>query len=382
MKSSAVAPQSGLAIVKDEIRILLVEDSDADELLVRRALMNAGLPYELKRVDTRSSFTHQIVASPPDLILSDFSVPGFGGMDALEIAQKKCPDIPFIFVTGTLGEEVAIDTLKKGATDYVLKHRLSRLGPSVHRALREAKERVARKRAQEELRESHDQLRSLSIYLQYVREEERTAIAREVHDELGQALTALKLQLVWLMSRLPRKLTLLRGKARSMSTQIDEVVHAVQRISTALRPGILDTAGLVAAIEWQAREFSSQTGVECKVYAAIEDTTLDQDLNTAFFRIFQETLTNVTRHARASRVDVRLREQNGDIILEVKDNGRGISEAEIHNFKSIGLLGMQERATLLGGKVTWHGRPGQGTLVVVRIPRRAVLHTRIATAGI
>jgi response regulator RpfG family c-di-GMP phosphodiesterase len=119
-------------------------------------------------------------------------------MEALEVAKEKCPDVPFIFVTGTLGEELAIETLKKGATDYVLKHRLPRLVPSVHRALREAKERVERKRAEAQLRESHDQLRALSVYLQYVREEERTTIAREVHDELGQALSGLKLQLVWL----------------------------------------------------------------------------------------------------------------------------------------------------------------------------------------
>jgi signal transduction histidine kinase len=382
MRSTVAGSHNWPVIVKDEIRILLVEDSDVDEALIRRALGTSGLSFDLKRVDTRAALVHHLLRTPPDVVLSDFSIPGFGGMEALEIVQKKCPDVPFIFVTGTLGEEVAIDTMKKGATDYVLKHRLTRLGPSVLRALREAKGRAERRRAEEELRESHDQLRSLSVYLQYVREEERTAISREVHDELGQALTALKLQLVWLATRLPKRPTLLRDKARAMSAQIDEIVHAVQRIATALRPGILDTAGLVAAIEWQAHEFAAQTGIECQVFTAIRDTALDQDLNTAFFRIFQETLTNVMRHARASRVEVRLAEQNGDIVLEVKDNGRGISDAEIHNFKSIGLLGMQERATLLGGKVSWQGRPGQGTVVAVRIPRRAKFHTTIVTAGL
>jgi len=356
--------------VKDDIRILLLEDSGSDEELIRRALRRGGLWFQCKRVDNRSAFVQHLIKAPPDVILSDFALPGFGGMEALEIAQQKCPDVPFIFVTGTLGEELAIETLKQGATDYVLKHRLPRLVPSVQRALREARERAERKRAEARVRESHDQLRSLSVYLQYVREEERTTIAREVHDELGQALTGLKLQLVWLARRLPREDRELRQKAQTMSANIDEIIHAVQRIATALRPGILDTAGLVAAIEWQAHEFEVQTGIRCHVRNLIKDTAWDQDLSTAFFRIFQEALTNIVRHAAANRVEVRLAEQDGQVVLEVKDNGRGISEAEIRNSKSIGLLGMQERAALLGGEVTWQGRSRQGTVVRVRIPRR------------
>lgn len=357
--------------MKDEIRILLLEDDATDEELIRRALRRGGISFTLTRVDTRSAFMDQIVRSPPDLILSDFALPGFGGMEALEMAREKCADVPFIFVTGSLGEELAIETLKEGATDYVLKHRLPRLVPSIHRALREARERSERKRTQEQLRGSHDQLRSLSVYLQYVREEERTTIAREVHDELGQALSGLKLQLVWLIRRLPRGSRRLHEQARTISQHIDETIHAVQRIATALRPSILDTAGLVAAIDWQAREFESQTGIKCRVQTEIQDAAWDQDLSTAFFRIFQESLTNIIRHAGADRVEVRLAEQNGQVVLQIKDNGRGISEAEIHNSRSIGLLGMQERAALLGGQVSWQGRPGQGTSVTVRIPQGA-----------
>src|SRR6185295_13033325 len=148
--------------------------------LVRHALRAAGISFALERVETRAEFVNRITRMRPDLILSDFSLPTFNGMAALEIAQQKSPDVPFIFVTGSLGEEVAIDTLKKGATDYVLKHRLSRLALAIHRALREARERTQRKRAEEQLRESHKQLRSLSVFLQYVREEERTRISREV----------------------------------------------------------------------------------------------------------------------------------------------------------------------------------------------------------
>ena len=154
-----------------------------------------------------------------------------------------------------------------------------------------------------------------------------------------------------------------------MAESIDEIIHAVRRIATELRPGLLDTAGLLAAIEWQANQFQRQTGLQCRVKAAVKERLFDQDLNTAFFRIFQETLTNVIRHAHATRVDVRLAEVGNHVILEVKDNGRGISEAEMRNTKSIGLLGMRERAALLGGEVRVRGEPSKGTTVNVRIPR-------------
>jgi signal transduction histidine kinase len=353
------------------IRILLLEDSPTDAELVRYALRQGGLNFTLEHVDNKAAFVERLEATPPDLVLSDFSLPSLDGYEALALARERCPDVPLIFVTGTLGEEVAIETLKKGATDYVLKHRLSRLVPSVHRAMREAKERRERKRAEEQLRLSHAQLRSLSMYLQDVREEERTHIAREVHDELGQALTGLKLQLTWLSSRLPPNPKPLQEKAKDMASCIDDTIQTIRRIATELRPGVLDTAGLPAAIEWQAHQFQSQTGIQCRVKTTVQDADWNQDLNTAFFRIFQETLTNIIRHAGATRVEVRLSEDDGWLELQIKDNGRGISEAQIHNTKSIGLLGMRERAALLGGEVVWRGQSGKGTTVTVRLPKPA-----------
>jgi signal transduction histidine kinase len=359
------------------IRILLLEDSPTDAELVRYALRQGGLNFTLEHVDHKDAFVERLEADPPELVLSDFSLPSLDGYEALAIARERCPDVPFIFVTGTLGEETAIETLKKGATDYVLKHRLSRLVPSVHRAMREAKERRERKRAEEQLRRSHAQLRSLSMYLQDVREEERTHIAREVHDELGQALTGLKLQLTWLTSRLPPNPKPLQEKAKDMASCIDDTIQTIRRIATELRPGVLDTAGLPAAIEWQANQWQSQTGIQCRVKTAVQDAEWDPDLNTAFFRIFQETLTNIIRHAGATRVEVRLSEEDDMLELQIKDNGRGISDAQIHNTKSIGLLGMRERAALLGGEVSWRGQPGKGTTVSVRIPKPApVRHSR------
>jgi signal transduction histidine kinase len=357
--------------VKSEIHILMLEDNEADAELMAHTLRKAGIVFSSERVETRADFMRALESGTarPDVILSDYSLPSFDGYRALAIAQAKCPDAPFIFVTGTLGEEVAIETFKQGATDYVLKQRLNRLVPSVQRALREAEERRERRRAEERLRQSHEQLRALSVYLQHVREEERIRIAREVHDELGQALTGLKLQLSWLCGRLPKKLKRLREKTRTLAGRVDETIQTVRRIATELRPGVLDSAGLVAALEWQASQFENQTGIRCRVKSIVQETLRDQALNTAFFRIFQETLTNVIRHAHATRVDVRFAQMGHSLVLVVKDNGRGISEAEIHNTKFIGLLGIRERAALLGGEVRWRGEPNRGTTVLVRIPR-------------
>lgn len=354
--------------MKKPIRILLVENDAADAALIVHALRQDGLGFTIKRVETTEDYVQALEHDTPDLILSDYALPTFDGYTALLIAQKKRPETPFIFVTGTMGEEAAIETLKNGAADFVLKIHLNRLGPAVHRALREARERADRKQAVEQLRQSHKQLHALSVYLQHVREEERINISRAVHDELGQALTGLKIDLFWLASRLPKNLAPLIEKTRKMSVHIDETIETVRRISTELRPGILDHLGLVAALEWQANEFQTRSGIQCAVKSSLDGAILDEDLNTAFFRIFQETLTNVLRHAKATRVKVHLREDGENLILEVKDNGRGITPAEIANTKSIGLLGMRERAALLGGKVSLTGARRKGTKVIVSIP--------------
>ncbi|MDO8544842.1 MAG: histidine kinase [Opitutaceae bacterium] len=351
-----------------ELRVLLLEDNTPHAELVEHFLRESGLKFRLVRVETREDFIAQIEQLGPDMILSDYALPAFDGYAALTIAKERVPNTPFIFVTGTMGEEVAIETLKSGATDYVLKTRLARLGPAVHRALREAADRRERQRAEDKLRRSLEQLRALTTYLQYVREEERTRIAREVHDELGQALTGLKLDMSWLASRLPKTSPELAAKARTMTEHIDETIQTVRRIATELRPGILDSLGLVAAIEWQANEFQTRTGIPCQVRSTVADTEWEHDFTTVFFRIFQETLTNIIRHAKATRVEVRLNEEAGHLVLVVKDNGRGISEEEIAGTKSLGLVGMRERAMLIGGEVSLQGRPGKGTSVALRVP--------------
>jgi PAS domain S-box-containing protein len=225
-----------------------------------------------------------------------------------------------------------------------------------------------RKRVEIELRQSREELRSLSAHLQSAREEERERIAREIHDELGQILSKLKLDIAWLKKRLTNEQGLLIEKSDKMSDLVDSTIRAVQRISSELRPGVLDYLGLPDAIEWQAKEFKEQTGIGCTTSIPSDLLVDDKDISTAVFRIFQETLTNIIRHSKASQVDVVLKKENTILELDVQDNGVGILDEKLVNHGSFGLMGMRERARFLGGKVIIAGVPGKGTAVLVRIP--------------
>jgi signal transduction histidine kinase len=217
---------------------------------------------------------------------------------------------------------------------------------------------------------SAGQLRQLAARVQSAREEERAHLARELHDELGQTLTAIKLELGRTMAALRQERV--GGPAvdrlQSLAGLIDIGLSTVKRIATNLRPPTLDHLGLAAAIRWEAMAFGSTTGVRCYIRANRETTALTPDQQTVMFRIFQESLTNVVRHARASAVYVTLAERRGTFELRIRDNGRGISERQAHNPGAMGLLGMRERAAIIGGSFDIAGRPGKGTVVVVRVP--------------
>jgi len=228
---------------------------------------------------------------------------------------------------------------------------------------------LARQRLQKERQRSFHQLRALAAHLQSVREEERKSVAREIHDQLGQALTAIKLDLSSLLRALPAERDSLSRKGSPLLQLVDETIDTVRRISAELRPGMLDDLGLAATVEWAAEEFASRSGVKCLLDLPSDQLAIDSETATAVFRIFQETLTNVARHAKAGEVQVRLAEEDGALTLEVHDNGRGIGEDELASAESLGILGMRERALLLGGTLTISGVPGKGTTVMLRIPQ-------------
>lgn len=225
--------------------------------------------------------------------------------------------------------------------------------------------------SEENLRNSREELRSLSARLQKVREEERHLIAREVHDELGQLLTVLKIDLMLLRQsrkgQTPEDAKFLE-ELTSMSQIADTAIESVQRIATELRPLLLDDLGLLEAIEWHSREFQKRTGIHCDIFTNADFPSPDRELAIALFRIIQETLTNVARHSKARSVSIRLRKGKSFLFLRIRDDGIGILREKMSDSKSLGLIGIRERAFAFGGEVKIHGIPGEGTCVSVRVP--------------
>lgn len=225
------------------------------------------------------------------------------------------------------------------------------------------------KRKEERIRKSRELLRDLLGRLQSLVEEERTRISREIHDQLGQALTALKLDLSLIRKRLGSKgLAEQSANVHEIERGVNRIIRTVRKISTELRPGILDELGAIAAIEWMAKDFQTRTGIGCEVTIRAVDEISDAIRATAIFRIVQETLTNVMRHAAASQVKVSLEKKGDTLIVEVRDNGIGIAENRVFDSKSLGLLGIRERVLMLGGETEIHGSPGKGTRVRVTLP--------------
>jgi signal transduction histidine kinase len=371
--SGAKSTQGSQVMVKKPICLLILEDSEPDAVLVLEALRHAGYKPDFERVSSARSFLKALDSNKWDLIIADYSLPGFSGMEALSLLHGRGIDLPFIIVSGTIGEDQAVAAMKSGAHDYLLKGKLARLAPAVERELKEAGVRHERQRAEQELRESRRQLRALAAHLQSVREEERKLIAREIHDALGQSLTGFKMDLAWIRHRLqPEGGEVIRqpllDKIAELGASIDAAADSVRKLCTELRPRILDDLGLLAAVEWQAREFQKRTGITCTLNLEVDALNMDTERCTALFRIFQEILTNTARHAQASRVEALLCRTNDSVFLEVRDNGRGIEPGDLEGDKALGILGMRERVLMFGGEVTIEGSKGEGTTVTVAIP--------------
>jgi PAS domain S-box-containing protein len=231
-----------------------------------------------------------------------------------------------------------------------------------------------RKQATEEVVKSRQELRELSVHLQSIREEERTHIAREIHDELGQQLTGLKMDIAWIKNKSEKEFQfpLLREKTNDMIDLVNNAITSVRKIAKQLRPGILDDLGLEAAIEWQANEFAERTGIKFTVDSKLDGQNFSKDINTAVFRIFQESLTNIARHSQATQVAVKLLISDNKLTLQIIDNGIGISDDRKTNHISFGLLGMHERAAHLNGTFSVEKYPEGGTIVILQIPLPAI----------
>lgn len=488
------------------IRVLLVEDSEEDAQVILATLASGGFSVVSRRVESAEQLRGALQSDDWNVVLSDFNLPGFGAIEALDILRAMQAQVPVIVVTGAIGEESAAAVIKAGATDLVTKQGLHRLIPVVERNLRELdslrryeaalaalNESEARfraiaanlpgvvfqallyedgtadlayvsegshlvlgvtadvlmshpelildmilpedrksflatriqaatqlaprnwegririgingqeikwvnlrasvrklssgvvisdgiisnitesKLAQHAIEGQQHQLRQLASHVERVKEEERGHIAREIHDDLGGTLTAAKIDLSWIRGRLGPDQSALAEKADSMDALLDSAIEATGRISRSLRPLVLDY-GVAAAIEWQVKEFRKRMGITCDFVCSREDIMLDRELSTALFRIFQETLTNIAKHAGASHVDISLEDDGNEVLLTVTDDGRGIGKDDMHKSGSYGIRGMRERAVFLGGTIDISGAPGAGTQVRVRLPANRPSH--------
>ncbi|MBL7164878.1 MAG: PAS domain S-box protein [Dehalococcoidales bacterium] len=302
------------------------------------------------------------------------------GYPRKEFSKLKIQDFEFFESPGEITEHIR-RIAEEGADSFETKHRTKdgdtrnvhvsarvisvggrQFILSIWRDITEAKQ------AEEELRRSREEMRNLSAHARTVREEERTSIAREIHDELGQALTALKMDLAWLASEFPEGQEQLLERMGAMNKIINGSIQTVKKLSTRLRPGVLDDLGIAAALEWQAEEFQKRTGIRCSLRVEPEDVAIDREVATAVFRVFQEALTNITRHASASRVSTTFKRESDGLVLRVRDNGGGIDKQQIESSTAYGLIGMRERAYFIGGELEIKRVRSGGTEVLLRAP--------------
>jgi two-component system sensor histidine kinase UhpB len=453
------------------VNLIVIEDSEDDYVLLLRKLRSSGMRISARRVQTASTLSAALAGEACDAVIADHRLPQFTSLEALKLVRAFDPDLPFLIVSGTIGEEVAVEAMRAGADDYLMKDKLVRLVPAVERALKVAASRRGRRKAEAALRESElrfgaltanlpgmvfqlkcdgdavsllyvsegsrrvlgcapdqltadpellfdslaaddatelrsaliesgdtvpfvlwagtlrsgqpgdgrsiefaarprrvdsgailwdgivsditaqrrdqQELHELATHLTRVREEEREAIAREIHDDVGSTLTAVKFDIAWLKGE-TRQMPTLAAKLQQVDQLVDSVIMSSTRIMHDLRPGILDE-GIVASLEWQAHTFEQRMGVSCVFRASHEAIDLDRDQAVALFRICQEALNNIAKHAAATRVDIRLDATDDSLLLEIQDNGKGIAAPDMAKADCFGLRGMKERARSLGG---------------------------------
>ncbi|MFA5834744.1 MAG: PAS domain S-box protein [Bacteroidota bacterium] len=469
------------------IRILFIENNQESVALFTTEMRKSGLEYEVRHLPSFDLIPEALEDFSPEILIFDYTIAELKPSDTITILKNMISLTPLIIYSDVLNEEIVVECMRSGATDYVFKQHSARLGPAIESAidkrrvqeeLRLSKERfntlakvstvgiflaspegfylyvnerwsditglsydqafgdgflnavhshdrkrirtewhrcvreqapfhseyrifresdktelwvmghalpeintdgslagfvgtitdiTERMHAEIEIDSSRKQLRALTVRLQNIREEERTHIAREIHDDLGQALTGLKMDLVWVNNKLQSSDDVILKRLKSMIELADATIHKVRKLATDLRPGILDDIGLAAAIEWQGKDFGERTGIDFTFHLD-ENLQMDEKRSTAFFRIFQESLTNVIRHAQAKNVAISLRKDGSNVLLTIEDDGKGIAQNELANPRSVGILGMKERAASFNGEVNVAGVPNKGTTVRVRIP--------------
>ena len=360
--------------VADEGTILAVDDGVENLKLLGEILQGAG--YKVRPALSGEAALRAITFDLPDLILLDIRMPGLDGYATCFRlkANERTRDIPVIFISALQATADQVAAFNAGGVDYITKpfqaeEVLARVRAHVnlHRIRCHLEEMVSKRTR--ELEESEAHLRQLSVFLQRVREEDRAHFARELHDELGQNLTALRIDFNELGAILADSEPAVSARLSAIDQMIGGTVESMRRICEDLRPGMLDDLGLEAALASYTKRFSTQFGVACDLALDRDDYGLDEPLSTAIFRIVQESLTNIARHAKASHAMVALHDHGHELLLTIADDGRGLPAEITGERKTYGLLGMRERVNMLGGRMVIDSVTGRGTHIEVSIPR-------------
>ncbi len=345
------------------IRLLVVEDSELDYLLLGATLERDGLAVVSRRVEEREAMAEALANEPWDAVIADHVLPRFSSTEAMALLAATGLPIPLIIVSGMIGEEAAVNAMRAGASDFVSKGRLARLAPALLNAMSASTARQERQRAVDALRDSEERLRDLSAHLQTAIDDERAAIAREVHDDIGGTLSALQFDLSWIERHADGPI---RERCRQALDTLAQAIQAGQRLTRSLHPPVLDS-GLIAALRWLLGEFRKRTGLSVRFSANAEEIVVPGPVGIAVYRTLQEALTNIQKHAAATEVRVDLLRHDGQLSLEVTDNGRGLSQDDLHKPTSFGLRGLAERARRIGGWLDVTPSP-RGTTVLLSLP--------------
>lgn len=337
----------------------------ADHELVDHVLSKSDLDCVLVWVESLQDFEAALQSSAPDAILVDYHLAGFSGMDAWELVQSKGLQVPFVLVSGAIGEATVADAMVRGVSDYVDKNKLSRLPRVLERSLHFFAAKRAQAQAAQELAESRRRLADLTEHLQTSIERERAAIAREIHDDIGGSLAAVKLDLSWIGRRTTDPET--QSHVQAAIGMAEHALGASQRIMRNLRPAVLDQ-GLMPALQWLAQTFTERTEIAVGLHGRLMRTDIARPIELVAYRTAQEALTNVLKHAQATQVDIEVSDLESHLTLEISDNGRGATVADLAKLKSFGLLGLKERAHTVGGWLDVITGEQQGVTLILSIP--------------
>ena len=354
------------------INILHLEDSVSDHRLVCKALDKANFDYSVRRVDTLAAFTEAAKSEKIDVILADYRLPGFTAIEAWKAlgAVAQCP--PFILLSGAIGESAAVAAIHLGISDYLHKDDLVQLRRVILRTLEVHHARLASEVAARELAISEKRLSEFTGHLQAAIERERAAIAREIHDDIGGSLAAAKLDLAWLSRHSDNP----ESHIQAATDTLQHALGASQRIMMNLRPSILDQ-GLVAAVQWLISSFERRTGIKTQFRTSSESLSPATAIQLTAYRTAQEALTNISKYADCTSVQIDISDAEGFLTLEVSDNGVGISEQERMKADAFGIRGLHERARSVGGWLDVSSRKGVGTSVILSVPLRDETHNSL-----